>query len=158
MPSDRMLDLGGVGKGGPGFTNVNLMKPCDVLHDLDDFPYPFEDGSIDRIQCIHTLEHLFDPLKVMGEMWRICRNGAIIFIQVPHHSQDEQADPWHVQGFRKEWFVKLCGGFSGVMKSSDAYWRPFSFKLIGAYHTTGTFRRWKKYSLNVVLEVVKGTE
>lgn len=153
------LNLGGIGKKihddiGEHLT-VNIIQPCDIQHDLNKFPYPFDDNSIDDITSIHTLEHLDNPLKVMCEIYRICKPNAEIFIQLPNHSQDEKVDPWHKLSLKPRWFVKLCSGFRSNMREQSEYWKPFNFKIIKMWHTRGTIRFWKNYNLNVILKVIK---
>lgn len=69
-----------------GFVNVDFLKSkgTDVVHDLDKFPYPFKDDSVDYVLMRSCLEHLKDIPKVMNELNRICKNKAIIEIIVPH--------------------------------------------------------------------------
>lgn len=63
-----------------------LVNP-DVAHDLNTFPYPFEDNSFDYIEAYHVLEHLDRPFEVMRELHRIARPNARIHIKVPHFSR-----------------------------------------------------------------------
>lgn len=69
---------------------VNLDKAnipgIDVRHDLEIFPYPFEDNEFDFVEATHVLEHLNDIPKVMRELWRITKKGGMIKIGVPHYS------------------------------------------------------------------------
>ncbi len=37
----------------------------DVVHDLDAYPYPFQDSEFDMVFCNHIIEHLTDIMKVM---------------------------------------------------------------------------------------------
>lgn len=60
----------------------------DVVHDLDCYPWPFEDNSVDRIVCRHSLAHLQNIVRTMEEIHRIARRGAIIEIVTPHFSSD----------------------------------------------------------------------
>ena len=71
-----------------GFINVDFTERegVDVVHNLETFPYPFEDNSIDYILMDNSLEHLEDTLKVMEELHRICKPNAIVEIMVPHYS------------------------------------------------------------------------
>lgn len=55
----------------------------NVVHDLNIYPYPFEDNKFDIIYCQHVLEHLSDIVAPLEEMWRISKNGAQIYIEVP---------------------------------------------------------------------------
>jgi hypothetical protein len=83
-------------------------KP-DVLHDLEDFPYPFEDNSFDEIAAYHCLEHMgrqgdwrffFDQFS---ELWRITKHGGVLFGIVPHiNSKWLWGDPSHTRVISQE--------------------------------------------------------
>ena len=64
---------------------------CDVVHDLEVFPWPWEDDSVSEILIKHTLEHLGADwkvyIKILQEMYRICEDDATIDVHVP--------SPWH---------------------------------------------------------------
>ena len=82
----------------PDYVNLDsvVLKGVDMVHNLDSFPYPFEDNTFDEIVAINVLEHLPDTIKVMEELWRICRNGAKVIIRVPYwNSVDFVTDPTH---------------------------------------------------------------
>ena len=85
----KKLNLGSGEFQKEGFINVDyysVSKP-DISHDLNQFPYPFEDNEIDYLESFHCLEHLENPFRVMKEIHRICKNGAKIWIKVPHFSR-----------------------------------------------------------------------
>lgn len=83
----------------------------DILHDLDEFPYPFADDTFDRVVCLNGIEHLRQPLQVLAELARICRNGAIVEISTPHFSSpDAHTDPTHVHALSSRSFDYLVGG------------------------------------------------
>ena len=98
------LNLGSGSKILDGYTNVDkydYYKP-DVVHDLEVFPYPFKDNSIDEILLSHVLEHIGQSpdifLGIVKEFYRICRGNSIIKIIVPHPRHDDFiADPTHVR-------------------------------------------------------------
>ena len=98
------LNLGSGSKILEGYTNVDkydYYKP-DVVHDLEIFPYPFKDNSVDEILLSHVLEHIGQSpdifLGIVKEFYRICRNNSIIKIIVPHPRHDDfMADPTHVR-------------------------------------------------------------
>jgi len=70
-----------------GATNDSGKKiKLDVSHNLNKFPYPFEDNTFEEVIATQVLEHLYEPPKVMEEIIRICEEGAIITITVPHFS------------------------------------------------------------------------
>ncbi len=84
-------------KGYVNLDNVVGFEP-DVLHDLEDFPYPFKDNTFDLIEADHVLEHLDKPLHVLRELHRISKPGGIIHIKVPHFSRGF-SHPEHKRGF-----------------------------------------------------------
>ena len=74
----------------------------DVKHDLETFPYQFEDDSVKEIILSHVLEHIGQSpeifIKILKELYRICKNQALIKISVPHHRHDNFiSDPKHVR-------------------------------------------------------------
>ena len=87
-----------------GFLNVDkfdIFKP-DILHDLEQFPYPFEDNTVNEIKMFHVLEHLGQVPQIFNniitELYRICKNQAKIDIRVPHPRHDNYlSDPTHVR-------------------------------------------------------------
>ena len=83
------LNLGCGTKYKKGWVNVDFNKEvkADVYCDLTK-KVPFEDNSIDRILLDNTLEHVKKDrlFWVLDELWRICKNGAIIKINVPHYT------------------------------------------------------------------------
>jgi len=85
-----------------GYVNVDKYGNPDILHDLEQFPWPFNDNSIQKIELNHVLEHLGETtdvyLKVMRELYRVCIANAEIVINVPHpRSDDFISDPTHVR-------------------------------------------------------------
>lgn len=86
----------------PDYINVDKYGQPDVQFDLETFPWPWADNSVIEIQLIHVLEHLghYPPtyLQIMQEIYRICQNGAKIYIKVPHFRHDSfYSDPTHVR-------------------------------------------------------------
>ena len=98
------LNLGCGGKIHEGWVNVDKYDhyPIDVMHDLETFPYPFEDDSCNEILLSHVLEHLGSDTEVfnniMKELFRVCCHNAEIRIFVPHPRHDNfLSDPTHVR-------------------------------------------------------------
>lgn len=83
-----------------GYINLDwqsLVKP-DVAHDLNKFPYPFEDNHFDLIEADHILEHLDKVFDVMKELRRLLKPGGKLIIRVPHFSRGF-THVEHVHGF-----------------------------------------------------------
>ena len=98
------LNLGCGNKIYDGYVNVDKfdLYNVDIKHDLEKFPYPFEDNSIEEIVLSHVLEHIGqDPdvfINILKEIYRICKNHALINIAVPHPRHEAFiSDPTHVR-------------------------------------------------------------
>jgi hypothetical protein len=96
------LNLGCGRNKAEGFVNVDKFGDPDVRWDLEQFPWPWPDSSVDEVKLIHVLEHLGQApatfIGVMQELYRVCRNGARVFVHVPHPRHDNfLGDPTHVR-------------------------------------------------------------
>jgi len=60
----------------------------DVVHDLDEFPYPFEENEYGTCWLIHILEHLEDPDKALEEAKRIASDRVIAIIPIGERPDD----------------------------------------------------------------------
>jgi hypothetical protein len=87
-----------------GWVNVDKVAACkpDQVVDLEKFPWPWPDNSVDEIILRHVLEHLGAEtatyLKIIQELYRVCRDRATINIYVPHPRHDNYlSDPTHVR-------------------------------------------------------------
>ncbi len=101
------LDIGCGGSKKEGYLGVDqlFLPGVDIIHDLNKFPYPFSDGLVDEIWMDQVLEHLDQPVKVIEELYRICRDGALITIGVPYfRSFYSVIDPTHKNFFSTYWF------------------------------------------------------
>jgi predicted SAM-dependent methyltransferase len=80
-----------------GWVNVDIYGEGVFRHDLNQRPWPWANDSVDEIAMHHVLEHLPDTIGVMKELYRVCRDGAIVHIAVPHpFHEDFVSDPTHV--------------------------------------------------------------
>jgi len=83
-----ILDLGCGKSKFPNAVGIDIMDgPCtDIVHDLNVFPYPVETNSVECVICNDIIEHLDNIIKVMGEIHRVCKNNANIYIRCPYCS------------------------------------------------------------------------
>jgi SAM-dependent methyltransferase len=103
-PGD-VLDVGCGAKKWPGAIGLDISSDtdADVVHDLNEFPYPFEDDSFDQVLMQDVIEHVHEPIRVMDELHRICRPGARIQLRTPHFSSMlAYSDPTHTHYFSAE--------------------------------------------------------
>jgi len=68
--------------------NIKLLKQKwyknIIKHDLNNYPYPFEDNSFDFILFSHVLEHLYSPILALNECYRILKPNGILLLWVPN--------------------------------------------------------------------------
>lgn len=93
------LNIGSGYKKIDGYKNVDSSSLCnpDFLFDIGKDRWPFEDNCVDEIVAHHILEHLGEEFfHCMKEMYRVCKDGAIINILVPFPRHDTfLIDPTH---------------------------------------------------------------
>ncbi len=102
MKEDIKLNLGSGKNHKEGYINVDKYGNPDMQLDLEVFPWPWEDSSVCEIVLNHVLEHLGQDteiyLSIIKEIYRVCKDQAIVHIVVPHHRHDDFiTDPTHVR-------------------------------------------------------------
>lgn len=100
-----------------GFLGVDKYEPADMIFDLETFPWPWEDNSIEEVILYHSLEHMGQStsvfLGIVKELYRVCAPDAKITITVPYPRHDcFLADPTHVRAF-------LPGSFELLSKANN---------------------------------------
>lgn len=109
----RVVDLGaGVNPVSADALTVdyNQDNSPDVVHDLEETPWPLPTDYFEEVCMRHTLEHLDKWKAVLQEMVRITRPGGSIHITVPHFSNSIRY-PDHVNHFSLRGITALfrCG-------------------------------------------------
>ena len=90
------LDIGCGKAKHEGAIGIDFCEEADVKHNLNDFPYPFEDGAFSEVYFNNSIEHLSNIPKLMEEVYRITKPNAKIFIHTPHFSSAGSfMDPTH---------------------------------------------------------------
>lgn len=74
--------------GSIGMDRAEIPDFVDVVHDLDNVPYPFDRNYADEIHFYHVLEHLDNPVEKLEEIHRILKPGGLLFMRVPHFSSN----------------------------------------------------------------------
>ena len=100
--TDERLHLGCGNEILPGWINHDLvdLPGVDVVHDLDSYPWPFEDDRFAEVRLHHVLEHLMEPVRAIEELHRITRDGGTVEVRVPYwNSTDWASDPTHKTAF-----------------------------------------------------------
>jgi len=98
-----------------GYINIDISPEvgADVVHNLNDIPYPFKDNTFDYIYAKDVLEHLIPHRipEVIDELYRISNKGAKWFIKVPfYNNRMTGGNILHFRGFDTTSFDKYDVG------------------------------------------------
>ncbi len=108
--------------------DINPQTRPDVVCDLNSFPYPFKSDSFDVVIALSVLEHLKDFLGVMGEIHRISKPGASVYVLVPHFSSAGAfADPTHCQHFSARSCDYFVEGYA--IERDYGFYIPYCYRL-----------------------------
>lgn len=95
------------------FINVDINRALnpDLVHDISQDKFPWDDETIDRITCFHTIEHISRDHHefVLGEINRVLKIGAKLTISFPNSlvcTQNFLNNKW---GMRDYWEKTICG-------------------------------------------------
>ena len=119
-----------------GWVNLDLVNlpGVDVVHNIEQLPLPFADGSFDEILCQDILEHV-EYIPILKDIYRILAPEGKLHIRVPHFtSRNNYADPTH----RKLFSISTFDFFVNKSKIHDRrdYYFDFSFSVITNKHIT----------------------
>jgi hypothetical protein len=93
------LDVGCGNSKIPGAVGIDLVPgpQIDIVHDLDQVPWPLESNAFQVVRLWSVVEHLRNLVATMEEVHRVARPGAMVLIGTPHFSSaNAYTDPTHV--------------------------------------------------------------
>ena len=140
-----ILNLGCANTRIPGSVGVDRFPRkgfVDIVHNLNEVPYPFKESSVDEIHLYHVLEHLEGPLEKIEEIYRILKPGGLLYLRVPHFSSlYAWGDITHRQAFSIQAFDIL----DTKIRFRDLKYTKASFKILKRkirYFYTWPNERW----------------
>ncbi|WP_339278830.1 methyltransferase domain-containing protein [Paenibacillus sp. FSL W8-1187] len=89
------IDLGCGAAKHPGCIGIDTrgLPDVDLVHDFDT-PLPLSDDSVDFAMLADSAQFSADPLRLMKELYRVCRHGAVVCIAAPYaHASSHLANP-----------------------------------------------------------------
>lgn len=113
---EKRVKHGDIEKGWTALTTLDIdpATGCDVVHDLNVLPYPFDDNAFDEIHAYECLEHCGRQgdarffFAQFEELHRILKPNGLLIGTVPAwDSPWAWADPQHVRVLPKEAFYLL---------------------------------------------------
>jgi len=117
----------------------------DVLHDLNETPWPFEDNQFGQVVCHHVLEHLENFTDVMKELHRITKQEGTIYIEVPHYSCWQANSPEHKLRFS---YFSLDHYFGKKESWNQRDWHTTGFKFFLRKRELTFHRSFRRFQLH----------
>ena len=115
-------------------------------------PLPLADGTYDAVICFNTLEHIYDPVSVLNELYRVVKPGGQVHVMVPfmfriHGHPDDflRATPsWWRETFSR-------AGFSSMTLLPLVWGRGATRSVVPGLH--GAFPRFRLH-LAMLLDIL----
>jgi ubiquinone/menaquinone biosynthesis C-methylase UbiE len=166
------LDIGCGKNKKEGFVGVDILElpGVDKVIDLRE-PWPFEDNSVDEVNCSHFIEHLtnlndkWERVRFFNELYRVMKSGAQALLIFPHwNSHRYYGDPTHKEPFSEMGFFYLDKAWRDVqaphtdsanspsMYSCDFNW-TYGYSLHPQLLTRNT--EYQQYALTFLKEAAQ---
>jgi SAM-dependent methyltransferase len=139
-PVRRLLDVGGKGKPYAVFfadrvinhyvLDVEPAPSVDVVGDARIMP--FSDASIDVVLITQVLEHIPEPIAVIGEIRRVLKPGGTLLLSVPSifPQHGSPGDYWRYMPQGLQWILR---DFHSVTVTGEAGTVPSIFLVVNVY-------------------------
>lgn len=111
--------------------NVDMIQhpSIDLVMDLEEVPWPFDNGQFDTVYILDCLEHLHDILPVMAEIDRVLAPGGQLHMSGPCiGSYNHGTDITHRRGFTSDSFNFLLADSRNYLFRFEEQ-RPFRYQL-----------------------------
>lgn len=171
----EVLNLGCGRKRVEGAVNVDVTPRAnpDLVHDLNQRPWPLPADHFREVLAHDVLEHLDDVVAALEEIHRVSRDGAVVRITLPHFScANAFTDPTHRHHFGRHSFACFTDGDDEHSYYTRARFRERALEIVFhpsllnklVWRLANRFpaayeRRWAwvfpAWFLSVELEVVK---
>lgn len=121
------IDIGCGSSKKDGFVGIDIQNipGVDLLLDLSREQLPFDDNSVSEVYSSHFFEHLgIDSVqRILEEIYRVCLDGSIVKIRVPHFSGSACFYEYHKTSFRYSSFSEFVG-------TRGMFTSPVRFRLV----------------------------
>ena len=125
-----LVDLCCGNKKRPGALGIDraAQPGIDIVHDLDNLPWPLENSSATDILCEHGIEHVDNVVGFMAECHRILKPGGVLQIVTPHFSSaNSYGDPTHRRHLSAFWYERFMEG--GYLSSVTGVFLPVNVEV-----------------------------
>ena len=151
------LDLGCGSSKQNGFCGMDIRKVSgvDIVHDIEDTPYPLPNECCSMILASHVMEHICPKkhIRVMNELWRIMKPEGQLWVSLPYMgSQGFNQDPTHCHSYNQATPLYFDPMPENLPQENVLYnvYRPLPWKIVkNAWNANGNMEViYSKRSLN----------
>ena len=97
---------------------------------------PLKSSSCEAVFASNVLEHIEALIPAMEEMYRVCRDGAVVEIVVPYQYSDlATSAPDHIRQFNEDSFLYFCPTAWGPVSRSYGFKTDFHLVEISYGYT-----------------------
>ena len=103
----KQLDIACGQRKQDGFKGIDIAGDADIVHDLNDLPWPIKTSSVEQVFCSHYVEHIphWRPgwekdgfFRFFDEVYRVCKADAELVFLHPYAKHTRAFwDPTHVR-------------------------------------------------------------
>jgi len=118
------LNIGSGRKPYPDFVNIDKapLPETDLVWNLEKTPIPFAENSVEEVRAEHVLEHIWNYIPLIEDLWRVCKPGARIYIEVPYFKYEGAfRDPTHCHFFSEYSFEYFSKGYEYAYYSNARF-------------------------------------
>ncbi len=160
----KILDVGCSKNKMPNAIGIDIdpQSQADIIHDLNIYPYPIQESSMDQVYAKHIIEHVEDPRKFLAEINRVLKPGGKAFVETPHFScRVAYSEPQHKLFYSYFMYTELVKGLRvKIIRQELTFYKWFRFVGIRtlANRFPDTYERFWTYMFpaeNVILEFEK---
>jgi predicted SAM-dependent methyltransferase len=136
-----------------GYINLDVIDyGGNVIHDMNTFPYPFENNTFDEIYASHILEHLNNFNKVITELHRILKPDGILIVYAPFFLNTKYfGDPDHKIPFS----IRTFDNYEYIENKKLRFYEKWKLSHRTNYKTTAQFEIVEKKFLVSRFSILK---
>lgn len=157
LSSARKVDLGCGNAKPAGYYGIDVKgySGVDKTWDLEK-GIPLPTSSVDEIRARHILEHLENPIAIMGEIWRVLKPSGLLNLEVPSTAgEGADADPTH----KSRWNA-LSFAFYSDDQLRETHDIPYKFDILSIEEEPDETGRaiYVRATLKAIKPVVRGAD
>lgn len=114
------------------------LNTVDIICEANNVP--LQDGTFDTILCTQVLEHVSDPVSVMGEAHRLLKHGGVYIISVPFcwELHEEPYDFFRYSKYGIRALLEKSGFETVLIEANGGKWAALSQLFLNITYSTFT--------------------